>query len=173
MMLLIPFAVFQVLSWHRSGFGMMPPWVVPTGTTKWMISRDYLVAVRYDAARPRREVEKLRLSAAPPYQGWTGSSNPDRLFILTRSKGSFWTNAMVQPYTYVSVQLWPVWLVSFVMLGVWFYRTVFETLACMQCAELERRCPRCGYDIRATPQRCPECGTFLQQQQPEAGRIAR
>ena len=74
MMLLIPFAVFQVLSWHRSGFGMMPPWVVPTGTTKWMISRDYLVAVRYDAARPRREVEKLRLSAAPPYQGWTGSS---------------------------------------------------------------------------------------------------
>ena len=32
-------------------------------------------------------------------------------------------------------------------------------LRTLETREVEGRCPKCGYDLRATPDRCPECGT--------------
>jgi hypothetical protein len=48
----------------------------------------------------------------------------------------------------------------------WFAVALFAALPAWQLARLHRRrmakregrCSKCGYDLRATPERCPECG---------------
>ena len=50
--------------------------------------------------------------------------------------------------------------VATIVLGVLVIRVVSRIP--LDRAEWRRQqglCPRCGYDLRATPDRCPECGT--------------
>jgi hypothetical protein len=56
---------------------------------------------------------------------------------------------------------------SLLVTPLWFLALLFAILpalhlrAAMRSRILRRagHCPRCGYDLRATPDRCPECGT--------------
>jgi hypothetical protein len=51
----------------------------------------------------------------------------------------------------------------------WFYLVVFAVVPVLRLRDRLRRraapegvpCPRCGYDLRATPGRCPECGVVV------------
>jgi len=55
----------------------------------------------------------------------------------------------------------------FVLIPHWFLALLFAILPALHLRALVRsrrlsrigHCPRCGYDLRATPERCPECGT--------------
>jgi hypothetical protein len=48
---------------------------------------------------------------------------------------------------------WGIVLVSGVVPALWLHDTRRRARRRRTC-----HCPRCGYDLRATPERCPECG---------------
>ena len=58
-----------------------------------------------------------------------------------RAEGTFWLIYIIAAPCYC------VWLI------------VLEGRLSKTHRELMGRCPTCGYDLRASPERCPECGT--------------
>jgi hypothetical protein len=52
------------------------------------------------------------------------------------------------------VKIWYLAILAAILPAVWIWRLASKRKAAMQGC-----CVKCGYDLRATPDRCPECGT--------------
>jgi hypothetical protein len=90
------------------------------------------------------------VSGPPPAPLVTGFDFAGLYFRrLTWLGGTYWT--LTVPLIY------PVFL-SAALPAAW-------TIAYLRRPPLGKTCRRCGYDLRATPNRCPECGTEAAQDQ--------
>jgi hypothetical protein len=82
----------------------------------------------------------------------------DKLFNSARPFGNVksrllvpWLNA--SPYDAVIV---PYWFIALLLAAPWWGRWIVRGIARLR--PRPGTCKRCGYDLRATPDRCPECG---------------
>jgi hypothetical protein len=62
-------------------------------------------------------------------------------------------------FTYVLVPTWALFGACGLVGGAWLLSSLRERRA--RTRRQSGRCPACGYDLRATPDRCPECGAIL------------
>jgi hypothetical protein len=90
------------------------------------------------------------------YCGLAIESGGDQLWVDLGANGGIW----IEPVRWLSVAIpfpLPVWIFGLIYLRPCLRRRlIFELRS--QSRQARGLCPRCGYDLRASPQRCPECG---------------
>ena len=103
-----------------------------------------LPGVEY-STRAAQMIAAGRISEPTPPHGWTGG--------LKFTGPTFFVG-----FRFLGVSWWLPALLFAVPPVLWGWRARVHNRK-NRCSR-EQTCPRCGYDLRATPGRCPECGTM-------------
>jgi hypothetical protein len=109
-------------------------------------------------------------------------SAPIRATVLRQEGHPRWLVAAEKGRLYVHVFTYPERLYTHILIGgwqapIWPFALVTGLPAGALFVYLRRRarklgenaCPKCGYDLRATPDRCPECGTRFETTKSRSG----
>ena len=108
----------------------------------------------YSDEHPRLEYRHFVLDEAPHLK--TYLSRPDAAHWLGCQVGKTFQNDLTIVYAswYVDAPWWLLFVLSCTPLATWF------AIQQRRRRRISNRlCHKCGYDLRATPDRCPECGT--------------
>ena len=89
-----------------------------------------------------------RWRSGPPHYWFLTPTNIDWQFVgFAHLTGS--PEGLPRPFSVLVVPYWSFLPVFLAAPGFWMLRRRRHRIG---------HCPRCGYDLRATPDRCPECG---------------
>lgn len=164
-------AGYVVLCLALAGWGLSGRWLdltvmKPAGP---VVPWDFAA---FDAFRTYDEYELLGLHVRTRYsRGWGESTRWVLLGEFTLSpavRGSADTMRLVRSFR---IPLWPLMVPGCALMAWWLWRRAGPLLADLRLGRRVRRrmerlrrlgvlsrCPRCRYDLRATPGWCPECG---------------
>jgi hypothetical protein len=161
--------ITTVFLWMRSYSvedTLMPPSAVP-GWGALSTGRGRLAFVRAHFTDPAKEMRRV----TPESQGvtsrvtsrrirWYYESNTPRQYHWLKSSP---TDLRLAGFAYQRgiVNLWDLRVVTLPLWAVTLALSVLPMLGIRRVLRRRQRrgcCRRCGYDLRATPERCPECG---------------
>lgn len=138
---------FLRLRLARDEVTLMPSWEPPHGREclEWIRWPDRLPpdSIHYSKGWAKRRPDWAFLGfdfAAYPFSSSNGQLGSPRVLLQVKT---------------LHIPYWPVVIVFLLVPAIWLSVWLKEFRW-----HKSGVCPRCGYDLRASPDRCPECGTF-------------